>query len=338
MEQTGKKNWIAECILALLAYVVLFFLIQYTLVTAIFLAVPCIFFGARRGYLAGVAFFILCGATTFPLNEEMALVMLGVNLLPVVVGWYLIIQKRRAWESLVFSCGVLLVVAGAAVALLSKIAEGNVAQYLADLLLKRAQYDPATAATLFTMLISNDMASGVLSAQQAYELMYTADIWQYISAQSNIILLKRMIESLLPALIVYYIVYGGICKYFLSRLMVKKAGREVVKVPPIEAWRMPKQHGVYMVLTLAIGYLVMLTGNTALYTPAQMLFSIATIAFEIEGMSVVTYFLMLKIRSRLGRVAIAIVISLLAPGLMTAIGLIEQLFGIRKRFIIFKRK
>ena len=168
--------------------------------------------------------------------------------------------------------------------------------------------------------------------------MYTADIWQYISAQSNIILLKRMIESLLPALIVYYIVYGGLSNYFLSRLMVKKAGREVAKVPPIEAWRMPKQHGVYMVLTLAIGYLVMLTGNTALYTPAQMLFSIATIAFEIEGMSVVTYFLMLKIRSRLGRVAIAIVISLLAPGLMTAIGLIEQLFGIRKRFIIFKRK
>lgn len=100
---------------------------------------------------------------------------------------------------------------------------------------------------------------------------------------------------------------------------------------------MPKQHGIYMAITLAIGYGVLLFGDASLAAPAQMLFSLAAIAFELEGISTTAYFLMLRVRSRGGRIAIALGISLLAPGLMTAIGVIEQLFGIRKRFIILKR-
>lgn len=337
MEQKKKMHWLTECLLALAAYAVLFFLMQYTLITAVLLAVPCIFVGARRGWLAGSAFLILCTALTWLFGGWLALLAAGMILLPVLAGWYLLRQKRPPWEGLVVSCGAVLASMGVAVVLLHEVAGGNVAQYLADLLLQRAQQDMGIAASIFTMLLSGDLTSGAISAEQAYELMYTVDIWQYISAESSVTLLKRMIETALPKMIIYAVAYGGLCNYFLACLLVKRSGQEVTAVPPIEAWRMPKQHGIYMAITLAIGYGVLLFGDASLAAPAQMLFSLAAIAFELEGISTTAYFLMLRVRSRGGRIAIALGISLLAPGLMTAIGVIEQLFGIRKRFIILKR-
>ena len=338
MEQKKKNHWLTECLLALAAYVVLFFLMQYTLITAVLLAVPCIFVGARRGWLAGSAFLILCTALTWLFGNWLALLTAGIILLPVLAGWYLLRKKRPAWESLVISCGAMLASLGVAAALLHYVADGNVAQYLVELLLQKAQQDIGTAASLFTLLLSNDLTSGALSAEQAYELMYTADILQYISAESSVTLLKRMVETVLPKMIIYAVAYGGLCNYFLTRLLVKKCGQEVAVVPPVEAWHMPRQHGIYMAITLAVGYGVLLFGDASLAAPAQMLFSLATIAFGLEGISTTAYFLMLRVRSRAGRMAIALGMFLLAPGLMTAIGVIEQLFGIRKRFIILKRK
>ena len=338
MEQKKKNHWLTECLLALAAYVVLFFLMQYTLITAVLLAVPCIFVGVRRGWLAGSAFLILCTALTWLFGNWLALLAAGIILLPVLAGWYLLRKKRPAWESLVISCGAMLASLGVAAALLHYVADGNVAQYLVELLLQKAQQDIGAAASLFTLLLSNDLASGALSAEQAYELMYTAYILQYISAESSVTLLKRMVETVLPKMIIYAVAYGGLCNYFLTRLLVKKCGQEVAVVPPVEAWRMPGQHGIYMAITLAVGYGVLLFGDASLAAPAQMLFSLATIAFGLEGISTTTYFLMLRVRSRAGRMAIALGMFLLVPGLMTAIGVIEQLFGIRKRFIIVKRK
>lgn len=73
MEQKKKMHWLTECLLALAAYAVLFFLMQYTLITAVLLAVPCIFVGARRGWLAGSAFLILCTALTWLFGGWLAL-------------------------------------------------------------------------------------------------------------------------------------------------------------------------------------------------------------------------------------------------------------------------
>lgn len=221
--------------------------------------------------------------------------------------------------------------------LLHEVAGGNVAQYLADLLLQRAQQDMGIAASIFTMLLSGDLTSGAISAEQAYELMYTVDIWQYISAESSVTLLKRMIETALPKMIIYAVAYGGVCNYFLVRLLVKRSGQEVTAVPPIEAWRMPKQHGIYMAITLAIGYGVLLFGDASLAAPAQMLFSLAAIAFELEGISIDLH-TFLCAGALAGRTDCHCAGNLSAgAGLMTAIGVIEQLFGIRKRFIILKR-
>ena len=93
-----------------------------------------------------------------------------------------------------------------------------------------------------------------------------------------------------------------------------------------------------LVVALALGYLLLLAGGEAYAAVGRMLVGILGAAFRGVGICVAAYFLLVRVRSRAGRVAIAAGLSLLAPGLFTAIGVAEQLFGIRKRFVIIKRK
>lgn len=142
----------------------------------------------------------------------------------------------------------------------------------------------------------------------------------------------------MPVLAAGCLTYGAAANFLLPRLWVQKAGGKAGKLPPVEGWRMPKGDGYCLMGALALGYLLLLAGGEAYVAVGRMLVGILGAAFRGVGICVAAYFLLVRVRSRAGRVAIAAGLSLLAPGLFTAIGVAEQLFGIRKRFVIIKRK
>ena len=334
--QVKKLHWSAECFLGLATYIALFYAIRYTMLTVLGLLIPCVYICVRRGWVAGIAFYILCGASTYLLQPQQAIILSAVGLLPFAVSSYVLRAKQKPFVCIMAVCGAALAAAGCAMLVLNKIADGNIAQYLTDLILTKAAADPATALNVSTTLISTDLAAGNLTQEQALELLYLADPLAYIQDANSIRMIKGLIEAQIPELLVTYIGYGGLAAFYVPWLFARMAGQPMARFPVPETWILPKQHGYYMAATCALGYLCMVFGDPGMVAPAQMLFSLTVIAFCMVGASVVCFFLGARIKDRSGRVAIAAAMYLFLPGLLASIGIIEQLFGIRKRIVIIK--
>lgn len=328
-----KKNTtkILEILIAFVCYVAIYYITKQILLTTLLLFIPVVYIGAKNGFFVGTLFFIVTSLATYLLDGEAAL-LLALMVLPflcIMVPAFL--KKWTAWTALIAACAAAAISVGIYLGYLYMASQGEVMQYLLDALQNKMKSSNELTAMLYSMLQVNELAYSTsllqVSITEMRAFLLEPTIWADV---------KNMVYQLAPQLAISYTVYGGVIGFFGVRGLLKVIGSEVVRVPSVRRLAIPKTQGYYMLATMLLAFMPGLFGIASLETAANLILSLFTSIFAIQGFSVVCFFLGLRIKSTGGQVVLALLIYTFVPSLVLLVGMLEQFVRIRDRFTIIK--
>ncbi len=317
------------------AYVAIYFITGVVFLSVVVLAVPCIFIAARRGWGMGAAFFAACVGATYPLGGVSAL-LAGMAVFPcVIVTSYVIRSRKRAWDSLVLSCGAALVSAGLILLYYYLVSGKDILEYAVQAIVTKIRQDDTFATAVYWTATSSAFTSDTIV--QTVSSITLESMREYLLADAQLLQLKETVSVYLPQIVMSYVLYGGICAYFISRLLAKGTGLEVARVPKFSMFSLPRQHGIYLLVLTGLAFIPTLFSIEALLMPAQVFLSMATLIFAIEGLSFISFLLGIKIKSRAFCVILALGLYAFLPTLVVFSGMFEQIVRIRDKPYVFQK-
>ncbi len=201
---------------------------------------------------------------------------------------------------------------------------------------------------LMTKLKAGVQASDFL-AEAAYGALYVTDLQstmppfetatmevmrEFVLSENALATLKALLSQLLPQLAMNYILYGGVCGFFISRAAARKTGGEVAWVPAFSELAVPRQHGIYLAILLAASFVPSIFNISSLLIPAQMLDVLCSFVFALQGISVLAYVIGMRLASKFARIAMAFLIYALLPQIIILIGVADVFMNLRNRIFV----
>ena len=324
-----------ELLLALLAQCLFYYLSRAIWITLPMMAVPGVFIGARRGFGWGAACALLSGAAAYLLLGQPGIFLLAMALPIFLIGSIAVRALRRSYDGLVVMCGAMVLSVGAGIWAVQLILGKDLVSYIVDYLAWAFPHNQELSGLAYCLFHAGEISTGALSVE-SFLALPMEEIVAYVTSSEQLNSLRSLLSDFLPVLSVNYCVYGGAITYFVSRALSKKTGGKVAPVPAFSDFFLPKDQGLYMILLFILSMLPSLFGWERYLLVGDMLFTLATAVFAIEGMAFTDFLLRLKLRNPYGRGAIIALIYFIAPYLLMTAGAVEQGMQLRKRIKIIK--
>lgn len=326
--QKQKQNIFLYIAGALLCYIALVFATQYVYFTAFVFMVSLVYVLGRYGYVAGFALWLVGVAATYLLLGHSAL-LFGVMALPfVAIAGTMIYKQCSAWSTLVGACGAALCSIGLLLGYLYYLSDGDISEYLITAIQTGIKNNEGLTAGFYS-IVQQDMSTA-LSFESLLTFPSVAEMRSFLLSKAGLAEIKSLVNYYIPQLIVAFIVYAGLCNFYISRAVTKRTGGKVVPVPKIEQMALPKQHGNYLLGLLLIVFIPIVFEIQSLLMPAEMVYSLVSLIFTVQGFSLVVYFMNRWIKSKTGCIVLSVFVYLLFPFLVTLAGILDHLMQFRK--------
>lgn len=292
------------------------------------LAIPVIlvFSIAAFGYIyGGIA--VVGGLATGYLFGTMYPTILIAAFLPVAfAAGYAIREKKRFRDSVALSCAAVLMGAILSVAVLQWMTGMSVLDYAATTMESALRQVGEQEVKLYYQFVrSADLISGAVT-QSALEAA---------SAEKAIKFMVNMTYDFVNQLFVYVIlVYSlimGYLGYIIPRIVIKKRGIEVVRIPSFSNYMLPKRFWAGALILGIIAYIGADEGWSSFDILFLTLYNIFIFVFMMQGISFLDYIYKMRKLSTGARVALHILTALVFSGVLAIVGLMENAFNMRKR-------
>lgn len=339
MKQTQTKQnragALLELAIALVVQILLYYISRAIWVTLPILAIPGVYIGARRGFGWGLALAVLSSAAAYLLLGQPGLFLIIMALPIFLLGWVAVRFLKRAYDGLILICGAMVLSVIAAIFAVQLLLGKDLVSYIVDYLAWLFVQNDQIATLFYCLFHAGEISTGVLSVE-AFLAIPMEEIVAYVTSCEQLNALRSLLSDFLPVLSVSYCVYGGVLTYFIPRALSKKTGGQVAGVPAFSDFFLPKDQGIYMLLLAVLSLLPSLFGWERYLLMGDMLFTLATAVFAIEGMSFADFLLRIKIKSPYARGAILALLYLFVPYLLMTAGAVEQGMQLRRRIRILK--
>ncbi|MFC7370788.1 YybS family protein [Fictibacillus iocasae] len=146
----------------------------------------------------------------------------------------------------------------------------------------------------------------------------------------------EMLPSLLPSTMIIVAAVIALITFLLARFVMKKQGIEAKKLPPFREWNFPKSFVWYYLAAIILVFMNPEKGTT-LHMITVNLYSLLSVVFTVQGLSLVFYWSWVKKKSKAFPVLISAVILLssgILPLLMEVVkflGIIDIGFNVKNR-------
>lgn len=326
--QKQKQNNFLYIAAALVCYIALVFATQYVYLTAVLFMIPVVYALARYGYLAGFMLWLVGVALTYLFLGNSAL-LFGTMALPfVAVTGTMIFKKCSAWSTLIGACGAALCSIGILLGYLYYLSDGDINEYLITAIQTGIKNNEGLAAGFYS-IVQQDAAVS-LSFDSLLSLPSVGEMRAFLLSSAGMAEVKLLVSYYVPQLIVAFIIYGGLCGFYMPRALAKRSGGAVASVPKIEQMALPKQHGNYLLGLLLIVFIPIVFEIQSLIVPADMIYSLVSMIFAVQGFSLVVYFMNQWIKNKAGCTVLSVFVYLLFPFLVTLAGILDHLMQFRK--------
>jgi uncharacterized protein YybS (DUF2232 family) len=278
--------------------------------------VPFIVIGVRRGLWAGVLSLVLAGLLLgIVIHPLLGIGMVILNIFLVLGLSWAITRKLDLFENIILSAGTVLF---------------SIVSFI-------KVFSWATGKTVFDYVI--DRIGAFISGNINYFSRFM-DIYNQFSEQSvtaeefanQVIGQLELFIPFVPALLIIFSLLYGTVNLVVSRTVLKNLAYKISDLPAFSDWVLPKGAGLGFLVILFIafaGSLLKLKNFEIVFYTLQSLFSFV---FAVQGLSVATFFMKIKM-GRLPGVVRNIILALLfvlIPVVFMSVGIIEQIFDIRK--------
>jgi hypothetical protein len=137
----------------------------------------------------------------------------------------------------------------------------------------------------------------------------------------------------IPAMFAIYIPIGGLVSYLIVHAIAKKAGANVIHVPPFAEFKLPAKFGRWSVIILIICLFGLMFGWRNFDFVLTIAFAFFGSIYYVLGMSFMEWALKKQIKSAVGRGFIIALLAIVFSQLyiFAFLGLLEQLVKIRRR-------
>jgi uncharacterized protein YybS (DUF2232 family) len=297
--------------------IILFFVPVLNIVLFVW-PVSFIVIGVRRGSWAGILGLIISGLLLSVIIHPLLGLMMVVFNFFLVVGLSWAMKKQlELFEYIVISAAAVLVSSLLSMKMFSLFMGQSVLEYIEK-----------SIRTFFT--------SNVIDFSRILDLYYK---WNIIEQPMNtaefIELFIGRLEQFVPfipaSLLVFSLIFGNI-NFLISRLVLKKFRAEVPEIPEFSDWALPKGAGLGFLAMMVIVFI----GNLLKVENFEVVFftvsSLISFIFTIQGLSVAAFFLKTKKLSGFLKNLILVVVFMLIPMVLVTLGVLEQIFKLRRAY------
>lgn len=330
----AKRINIGEFFIVLAALLVASLGSAYLPLLLVAVPLPAIYAWQRFGVGAGLAFTVL--SVLLPcLVFSWLWALLGIPVVLVSCVCGIAIKKRaRPFLSIACACGGAMVGLGAIMGAVALMTGTDFLSAVTSQLLGYAEESFAGSAILYAMVGSMEVAQGNMSAIVFLQNLATWSHEQmaaYVTEPAGVDALRAVLANSLPSLGVSYAVASGLLGYLAPRALAKRRGCSVAPIPSFGGFILPRSVAPYFVISFILGEVALLAQWTQLYFAAYALLAVTQWAFSIQGLSLIYWFLLPKVKSKGICWLIVILVGIFFLSIVMWVGLLEQLIRIRER-------
>jgi len=327
LEKTKNEDY-KSFLVALLLAVAACGLFPFYPVFAVFVpfVFACLFiFG---GYLKGSVGIVFCLLAAYAIDPVSCTVLAVAFIPPAAAAGYAVRTRLRFRSSVIAASTAALCGAALLIGILWLVTQQGPADYLAEAFGRSlAALGDETVKAFYQIFRYSDVLTGTVT-QSALQAASAADALNVMQA-----MVKDIINLVIVSYIIIYALAIGLLLVVIARAFAIKRGLRVSGVPAFSEFSLPKRFWLAYMASVLVAYFGADFGLPGFDNVLLTIHSVYSFVFIIQGLVFLDFLYKKRSMGKGSRVTLHILIGLLAASLLMIVGLIENLFGLRKRLV-----
>lgn len=331
-----KERKAGEFLITAAVLLVLAFACRYFPLLVVALPMPAIYVWQRFGPAAGLVFTGVFAAVLYFWAGGVWQLACIPPVLVACVGGIVVKKKVRSFTGVACCCGAAVLGCAAIVGGVCALAGTDFLSAVMAQVVKLGSGSQEGSLMAYYIMGALEVTQGNMSLSIFMQNLLNWSQEQmiaYITMPAHVDMLRMYLANLLPQVGMLYAAASGLLCYLAPRAIAKKRGASVAAVPPFSGFILPKSASPYFVVSILFAEIVFIAGWSQLYFAAYALYAGASFALAVQGLSLVYWFLLPKIKIKGLCAFLVVLIGLFLFTLMMWLGLFEQLIRIRDRKI-----